>query len=200
MKALKTVGTTLKNTALKCTGSEIIIGIDPGLAHLGIGIISLNNNELEYEIGKKEKKIFKSELTAKLIDGYEYILLKIKQNRKIEEKLEFIFDALNEVIKEYNPKLMIVEDAFVGVNKNSALKLGIVRGCILTAIGKNKIPFETVSPRQIKMEITTSGAAQKEEIQETFSKILPNWPKEIKFDCSDAIAAAFCGIKHIKLL
>lgn len=218
MKAFKTVGTILKNDPIFCNNTktkskkknaienptnlsqvgEIIIGIDPGLQNLGIGIIALKPNALieSTTIGKRKfKEIFEPEKMATAIAGYQYALLRIKPNRLIQDKLFFIFETMSALFEEYKPKMIIVEDAFIGINKNSGLKLGLARGAILTAIGKHNLAFETLPPKQIKMEVSSNGAAQKEDIQDALAKLLPNWPKEMKFDSSDAIAAAFCGIK-----
>lgn len=175
-----------------------IIGIDPGLKNLGIGIIKIDISKIGEAsiIGKKKKiTIFEPPALARCVVEYAHLLLKIKQARKIEEKLWFIFETLDNLFQEHIPNLVIVEDAFVGINKNSALKLGLARGCILSVVGKHGTMFQTLAPKLIKAELTGNGAAQKEDIQTTFHQLLKNWPENMQFDSSDALAAAFCGIK-----
>jgi crossover junction endodeoxyribonuclease RuvC len=209
MKAYKTVGTILKTdiSATKIISKknaqniQAILGIDPGLANLGLGVIYFDSQQkiTPIEIGKRKKElIFTNESIGETIQKYSYLLFKIKANRCTSEKLFFIFESLCEILETYKPTHIIVEDAFVGINKNSALKLGLARGAILSAIGKYKIPFTTVSPKQIKMEITGKGDAQKEDIQASFSKLLRNWPEEMQFDSSDALAGAFWGVKWLQ--
>ncbi len=190
----KVIETKFQNSAKKQKITKTIIGIDPGLQNFGIGIIYLNKNEIEKAIVKK-KIIYDIKERIKNISNYSLILIKLKQTALIEEKLAFIYDYLINLIETVKPDLIVVEDVFVGLNKNSGLKLGIIRGCILTAIGKTKSCFETISPKQIKMEITKRGDAEKEDIQNIFKENLKNWPDEVKFDSSDALAAAICGIR-----
>jgi crossover junction endodeoxyribonuclease RuvC len=179
MKTRKPVGIILREKILESTiETRTIIGIDPGIKNLGIGIININNDASKFE----------------QIKGYGYVVFKIKQKRLIEEKLLFIFDNLCKIFDEEKPALIVVEDGFVGINKNSGLKLGIVRGAIFTAVGRCQIPLQTITPTEIKMHITNRGNAQKEEIQSILEKHLLNWPKDMPLDASDAIAAAICGV------
>lgn len=215
MKAPKQSGTILRNDVIikKSKVAKIkkedlytIIGIDPGLQHLGVGIISIEKNkiikpEIKQITKKKFKKHYNPTTIAKYIIGYSSIIIKLKQNHEIDRRLHYIFETLSALFVEHGPDLIIVEDAFVGLNKNSALKLGLARGAILTAIGGNKIPYQTIPPKQIKMEITGNGCAMKEEILELLESLLPHWNKNLdktsSHDASDAMAAAFCGIKFI---
>lgn len=211
----KPVGTISICEVIKHSSGNIVIGIDPGLQNFGIGILSIDpeafvaetpefiidpNSKRKRKIKKKEleKQALASEVLGNFVLGYSYGFLKIKQNRGIEEKLAFIFDFLCGLFLEYKPKLVVVEDSFVGINKNSALKLGLVRGCVLTSVGKFGASLKTIPPRQIKMEVSGKGDSEKEAIQEVFKNIFKKWPEEgMVLDSSDAIAAAFCGIKFL---
>jgi len=178
-----------------------IIGIDPGLQNLGIGIIHLVKNPIIEPslIGKRVKKeVFEPAKMAEFVASYQYALIKINPTRSLHEKLFFIFEKMCEIFELYSPKLVILEDAFIGINKNSGLKLGLARGAILTAIGKFSINFETLPPKQIKAEVTCKGTAEKHEIQASLAKLLPNLPSKMPFDSSDALAAALCGIKFFR--
>jgi len=203
MKARSPAGTILKNSALKKKpkNSYTIIGIDPGLMNLGVGIIQISTAKkvktLEVPITKKRSKtVYPASEIAKCVLGYACITFKLKQTRPIEERLYYIYDQLCEIMAEHQPSFVVVEDAFVGLNKNSGLKLGIVRGAILTTLGKSSIPYEAIAPKQIKSEVAERGDAQKEDIYDLFAKLLPKWTKT-SLDSSDALAAAFCGIKAL---
>ncbi len=204
MKAQSPVGTILKNEVLEKNpkNSITIIGIDPGLQNLGIGIIQLATNKKiktqEIPITKKRSKTYytPSEI-AKCIHGYSCMTIKLKQ-RELDERLYYIYEQICIIFEEHQPTLVIVEDSFVGINKNSALKLGLARGCILTALGKYKIAHETIAAKQIKMEVMNKGDAKKEDIYALFEKILPKWSKT-SLDSSDALAGAMCGIKILQI-
>ena len=204
MKAHKISGTTLKHDVLKQGKAKIstIIGIDPGLQKMGIGILQLKDSkpvkpEIVQVTKKRTKHHFCPKNIAKSIAGYSTITLKLKQNHTLDARLHYIFEELSKLFEEHNPCLVMVEDAFVGINKNSALKLGLARGSILTAIGKHRLKYEAIPPKQIKMEVAGNGAAQKEEIDELFNQLLPKWEHNTSLDAADALAAAFCGVKVI---
>ena len=196
---IKTNGLITNELMIKNNKCDIIIGIDPGLQNLGIGIIQIEKNgtiitETVAITKKKSKTLYHVHEIAKCLSAYECITIKMRVASTIEERLYYAFEQLSILFENYQPKLIMVENAFVGVNKNSALKLGMARGCIFTAIGKYKLTAHTISPKQIKMEITGKGDAKKEDIPQMFEKILPNWENNT-LDSSDALAAAFCGVK-----
>lgn len=201
----KTVGTIINsktNFFSSKKSGHIIFGIDPGLRNLGIGILEVKK-EVEIEtikiINKKgiiKKETIPVEKLCETIISHAQILLQIKADRKIEQKLYFIYSNIKKLIEEFNPDLIIIEDAFVGVNKSSALKLGLSRGSILSAIGKFDKNLQIISPKEIKMQVTGKGDCEKDDIWSFFANNLPNWDKNMKMDSSDAVGAAFCGIKH----
>lgn len=202
MKAHKTSGTTLKHDALTKSKTKIttIIGIDPGLQKLGIGILQLKDSKPIapdiIQVTKKRTKLhFCPKNIAKSIAGYSTITLNLKQNHTLDARLYYIFEELSKIFEQHQPCLVMVEDAFVGINKNSALKLGLARGSILTAIGKHRLKYQAIPPKQIKMEVAGNGAAQKEEIDALFHTLLPKWKNNTSLDAADALAAAFCGVK-----
>lgn len=208
----KKIGKEFSTTSMN---NQIILGIDPGLKFLGIGLIEIDENEkLEPKtpeplikeenstIIKKRKKKKKKEPQniipyLKLIKNYAHLYLQITTNRTTEEKLYFIYKEIDQLIITHKPELIVVEDSFIGINKRSAIQIGLTRGSILTAAGKHNVPVIIIPPKQIKMELTFSGTATKEEVEEFLSQNLKNWEKSEKLDSSDALAAAICGIKHL---
>lgn len=191
----KSIGTLVGNQIERNIQNKIIIGIDPGLKFLGIGIIEIDP-QIFITIEKDHKEQIKAESLIPLITQYTHLLLKIKTNKGTPEKLHFIYETLDKIIEKHTPDLIIVEDSFVGINKNSAIKLGLARGSILTVIGKHKVRIENIAPKRIKMEVTQRGDAQKEDIEQFFEKNLENWKNNEKLDSTDALAASFCGIKY----
>lgn len=196
MKKEKTTGKIIgiQKDIIKTQSNKIIIGIDPGLKVLGIGIVEINLSNT-YSIETHKKKGIISSSLIPLIENYDHFFLDIKANRKIEEKLFYIFETINNMIIRYTPDMIIIEDSFVGFNKNSSIKLALARGSILTAIGQNKTNCEMIPPSLIKMILTQKGNASKEDISDFFKEEFKDWQEKSKFDSSDALAAAFCGIK-----
>ena len=109
----------------------IILGIDPGTATIGFGII------------KKNKEI-------KLV---EYGCIKTPTTLTTAERLEELHNQLNALIKKYKPDMMSVEDIFFFKNLKTAVKVSQARGAILLTAAKSKIPVFECTPLQIKQAI-----------------------------------------------
>ena len=144
-----------------------ILGIDPGLRKTGWGVVLWKKNSFSY-----------------LDDGFFF------QNDKLElgQKLLKIFDSLNLLIKKSKPDVIGIEQTFVGSGSVSSLKLGMARGvCILTA-AKLGIKILEIQPKLVKKNITGSGSASKEQVNQMVKTILNVAPKNE--DSSDALAVA----------
>ena len=149
----------------------IILGIDPGTATTGFGVI------------KKNKELM-------LID---YGCIKTTTNFTTAERLKKLHDQLNSLIKKHKPDMVAVEDIFFFKNLKTAIKVSQARGVILLTAAKSKIPVYEYTPLQIKQAITSYGRAEKIQVQKMV-KVLLNL-KEIPKpdDAADALAAAICA-------
>ncbi len=152
---------------------RIIIGIDPGTNVMGYGIL-----------GVKSRKP-------------EMIAMGVIQLSKFEShylRLSRIFTRVTSLIEQYLPDEMAIEAPFFGKNVQSMLKLGRAQGVAMAAALARDVPITEYEPRKIKMAITGSGAASKEQVQEMLRRIL-NIPKEDllpQLDATDALGAALC--------
>ncbi len=151
--------------------NRIILGIDPGTAVMGYGVIEV--------INKKP-----SIVTLGIIDL-----------KKIEDtylKLSKIFERTIGLIDSYKPDELAIEAPFFGKNVQSMLKLGRAQGVAIAAALSREIPIFEYAPRKIKMSITGNGNASKEQVasmlQHTLS--LTEIPKDL--DATDGLAAALC--------
>jgi len=147
----------------------IIIGIDPGSRITGFGLISSNGMQHRYITSgsiKITKKIF-------------------------PERLQQIFLDLTKIIDQYKPEYAAIEQVFVHLNANAALKLGQARGAAITALVNNDIPIAEYAARQIKQAVVGYGAGSKNQVQHMV-KLLLNLKGEIQEDAADALAAALC--------
>ncbi|HEX9664439.1 MAG TPA: crossover junction endodeoxyribonuclease RuvC [Patescibacteria group bacterium] len=150
---------------------QIILGIDPGVATTGYGII--------------EKIV--SQLT--LID-YGCILTKAKT--PLPERFQTIHQELKKIIKKYNPSVVAVEELFFFKNVKTALIVGQARGVVLlTAIQKN-LPVYEYTPLQVKQATTTYGRADKQQVQQMVKAILNLKEIPKPDDAADALAVAIC--------
>ena len=146
-----------------------ILGIDPGSRLTGYGII---------------------EDTPQ---GYKYIAsgsIRIKADY-FPDRLKQIFDGILEIIDNYQPEQMAIEQVFMHKNADSALKLGQARGAAICAVQTQGISVYEYAARQIKQAVVGKGAADKLQVQHMV-KILLNVQGELSLDASDALGIAIC--------
>lgn len=148
-----------------------ILGIDPGINITGYGIIQEKDSSLEV-------------VTTGAISP--------AHSKKYPQRLAFIYDRIIQIIDEFQPDNIAVEDSFYGKNARTALVLGQARGVILLASAHRKIPCYEYAPKKVKMSVVGNGSASKEQVQYMVKAIL-NYKGEIsKYDISDALAVALC--------
>ncbi|MEK7166946.1 MAG: crossover junction endodeoxyribonuclease RuvC [Patescibacteria group bacterium] len=157
----------------------IILGIDPGLAITGYGII----NE-----------------TKQGINLIAYGCINTSSKFSAIERLEKIYQELRKIIKKYNPEKIGVEKLFFAKNAKTALMVGEARGVILLTIKQAKVPFFEFTPLQVKQAITTYGRASKQQIQKMIKLILNLKEIPKPDDAADALAIAItCSQTKINL-
>lgn len=154
----------------------IILGIDPGTAIIGYGII-----EKSLLAGRQEK--------LKVVD---YGCIKTTTDLSTAERLNKIHKELEILIKKHKPEIVAVEDIFFFKNLKTAIKVSQARGVILLAIAQSKIRVAEYTPLQIKQAVACYGRAEKLQVQKMV-KVLLNL-KEIPRpdDAADALAVAIC--------
>lgn len=150
---------------------RIILGIDPGTTIMGFGVIKV--------VGKKMEFMQLNELV-------------LKKYRDHYLKLKLIFERTQELINTYHPDEIAIEAPFFGKNVQSMLKLGRAQGVAMAAGLSREIPVTEYAPRKIKMAITGSGAASKEQVAKMLQSTLglKTLPKNL--DSTDGLAAAVC--------
>ncbi len=148
----------------------VILGIDPGTARIGFGVI--NNNQKLKLIG--------------------YGCIQTPKTLKNPQRLAELENQLRQIIKKYKPERVAVEDLFFFKNLKTAISVSQARGVILLTAAKSKIPILEYTPLQIKQAVTGYGRAEKKQVQKMVKMIL-NLKKIPKpDDAADALAAAIC--------
>ena len=155
-----------------------ILGIDPGLACTGFGIIDVGNSKL------------------KVID---YGVIKTDQKKQLNIRLNTIFQDLKYIIDKFKPSVMSVEQIFYGKNVKSALLLGHARGIPLLLSAEFKLTLYEFSARRIKQSLTGNGNASKEQVQFMVQKLLSMEELPSPMDASDALAAAICYNQNFRI-
>ncbi len=151
----------------------IILGIDPGYAIVGFGIIEKTNNQ------------------TKVID---YGVIETDKSLKMSVRLNIIYDGIEYLINKYKPDCFAMEELFYHTNQKTVINVAMARGVILLSaiknLGEQKL-FE-YTPLQIKQALTGNGRAEKQQVQYMVKAIL-NLAKTPKpDDAADALAVALC--------
>jgi len=152
---------------------QIILGIDPGTTVMGYGILKVTGNKPEL-----------------LVMG----VLDLKKYSNHYLKLQRIFARTLSLIDEYHPDCLAIEAPFFGKNVQSMLKLGRAQGTAMAAALYRDLPITEYAPLKIKMAITGSGSASKEQVADMLRRILkiPLENMLPQLDASDGLAAAYC--------
>ncbi len=149
----------------------IILGIDPGYAIVGFGVLDYHNNHFS------------------VID---YGAILTDAGTPFNERLERIYDNLTAIIEKYQPEAMSVEKVFYNSNAKTVIDVSQARGVIMLAAQKNRVPVFEYTPLQVKQSVVGYGRAEKKQIQEMTRRIL-NLEKVPKpDDTADALAMAIC--------
>lgn len=161
----------MKNSGAKIE-SRVILGIDPGLADTGFGVIEESAGQLRC-------------LT--------YGSIKTKKGLSLSARIMELEKELDKIIKKYQPDLAGVEQLFFCNNAKTALLVGQARGVVLLTLAKNKLPLLEFTPLQVKQAITGYGSADKKQIQQMVKLILSLKEIPRPDDAADALAIAICG-------
>ena len=153
----------------------VVLGIDPGSAVTGFGVVESNDDGLECK---------------------EYGCIRLQQYKEFYLRLKKIYDTVSLLINKYNPDTVVFEDVFYGRNIKAVLQLGQARGAAIIASANAEKSISIYTPREVKQALTGFGAASKEQVQKMVENIL-NMEKSITpLDASDALAIAICHINR----
>jgi crossover junction endodeoxyribonuclease RuvC len=156
---------------------SLIIGIDPGSRKTGFGVIETatkNSSQIKYVTSG----------IIRLPPG------------PVPARLGVIFDNITQLIDEFNPKQMAIEEIFLAKDPSAAIKLGQARGAAIVAgVNKNLVIGE-YSPRTIKKSVVGNGSATKEQVQHMIKSIL-NLSSSPAEDAADALAASICHAQTV---
>jgi len=149
----------------------IIMGIDPGFAITGYGIVKYEGNKFSV---------------------LDYGAITTEASMQLPERLLYLYDRLQELIGAYKPEVVSVEELFFNKNIKTALTVGHGRGVAVLAAAKAGIGVYEYTPLQVKQSVVGYGRADKAQIQQMVKVILslPAIPKPD--DVADALAVAIC--------
>ncbi|MBR2967951.1 MAG: crossover junction endodeoxyribonuclease RuvC [Clostridia bacterium] len=148
-----------------------ILGIDPGYATIGFGVIDKLPQGLQ------------------VVD---YGVIETSKEESIPVRLAILFDALSSIIKKYKPDAISVEELFFNTNITTGIKVAQARGVILLCAIKECGHLYEYTPLQIKQALTGNGRADKKQMQYMVKAFLKLKQEPRPDDAADALAAAIC--------
>ncbi len=149
----------------------IILGIDPGTARCGIGVVEKKGNCLKC---------------------VSYGLIESDRERGQAERLEVVFSEVKRSIKRHRPDVVAVEKLFFSKNAKTAMSVGEARGVILLAAQLAGVEIREYSPMEVKMAITGYGMADKNQVLQMTKALLGMRENPKPDDVADALAIAAC--------
>ena len=149
----------------------VILGIDPGTASTGFGVVLARGQRLA------------------ALDGG---VIGTGGGEPFERRLARIHVRVRELIEEHAPDAVAVEDLYFGQNARSAFAVGQARGAVLLAAGLVGIPCFSYTPQAIKLAVCGSGAAEKGQVQRMVGSLLALAAPPEPDHAADALAVAIC--------
>lgn len=149
-----------------------IIGIDPGYAIAGFGV-------LDYD-GYKFRPV-------------EYGAVTTEAGMNFPQRLECIYEDINFILDRFRPDFMAIETLFFTTNQKTAINVAQARGIVVLAAALRKMPVFEYTPLQVKQAVVGYGKAQKNQVMDMTRRILGLAEIPKPDDAADALAIAICG-------
>jgi crossover junction endodeoxyribonuclease RuvC len=155
----------------------IVIGIDPGIARVGYGVI------------RKDKGV---------LSPIAYGCIQTDKDTPASQRLLEIYRDLDRIFTKYRPESVALEKLFFSKNITSAMSVSEVRGVIRLLSEQRKIPVAEYTPSQVKQAITGSGRADKRQMQEMVQRLLGLAELPRPDDAADGLSIALCHIHVLR--
>jgi crossover junction endodeoxyribonuclease RuvC len=149
----------------------IILGIDPGTAALGYGIVDRNGGRLR---------------------AIDYGCLETSPDLTLPERLLALHSLVDELIQLHEPAIVAVERLFFSRNAQTAIAVGQARGVVLLAAAQHDRPVREATPNEVKVAVAGYGAADKGQVQRMVQLVLGMAELPTPDDAADALAVAIC--------
>lgn len=154
-----------------------VLGLDPGSRRTGYGLVEKHGNTLRC---------------------HAHGAIAPPARLDLAHRLAAIATRVGELIDSGQPDVVVVEQAFYHESARSTLVLGHVRGALMVAAVQRSVAVAEYSPREIKMSVTGTGAAAKEQVAFMVRRLL-RLPAGVSGDAADALACALCHLQRARL-
>jgi crossover junction endodeoxyribonuclease RuvC len=148
-----------------------VLGIDPGTAACGYGVVSQHGNRLR---------------------ALDHGTWRTRASQPQEERLKAIYDGVTELLARHAPTAVALEESFVGADARIALSVGQARGAVLVACAAMGVPCAEYAPARVKQAVCGYGRAEKSQVQRMVQSLLGLKVPPTPNHAADALAVAIC--------
>jgi crossover junction endodeoxyribonuclease RuvC len=156
---------------------RLVLGIDPGSRRTGYGLLAVRERSVEY--------VASGCIKAEIGD--------------MPQRLGIIYRGVSELIDQFNPTELAIEEVFMAKNASSALKLGQARGVAIAAAVARELPVHEYAARRVKQSLVGTGRGSKEQVAHMVRTLL-KLPGAPQADAADALAIALCHVNTCQLV
>ena len=153
----------------------VVLGIDPGLANTGFGVVARRSGRLA------------------ALDGG---VIETRAGVPVERRLAVLHQRVRDLLAMHEPDAVALEALYFGQNVATAFAVGQARGAILVAAGERGIPCSDYTPQQVKGAVCGSGRAAKDQVQRMVQTLLALPAPPTPDHAADALAVAICHANH----
>jgi crossover junction endodeoxyribonuclease RuvC len=156
----------------------IVLGIDPGIANTGYGVVSGTGSRLQ---------------------ALEFGVIETRASAAPEARLAEIYSDVGELLRRFEVEAVAVEDLYFGANVVSAMAVGQARGVVLLAAGQHGIPVRAYTPQQVKAAVCGRGRAGKDQVARMVARLLGLASPPRPDHAADALAVSVCELNRAPL-
>ena len=153
----------------------IVLGIDPGTADTGYGLVESNGCRLRA-----------------LAHG----VIQTSSGVPLERRLAAIHAGVEELVQDHDPDTVSVEELYFGTNVRTAFAVGQARGVVLLVAGQRGLPVRSYTPQQVKAAVCGNGRAGKEQVSRMVARLLGLPAPPTPDHAADALAVAICELNR----
>jgi crossover junction endodeoxyribonuclease RuvC len=153
----------------------IVLGIDPGTADTGYGLV---------------------ESTGCRLRALEYGVIQTRSGVPLERRLAAIHERVEELVRGHDPDTVAVEELYFGTNVRTAFAVGQARGVVLLVAGQRGLPVRSYTPQQVKGAVCGNGRAGKEQVSRMVARLLGLPAPPTPDHAADALAVAICELNR----
>jgi crossover junction endodeoxyribonuclease RuvC len=151
----------------------IVLGIDPGLANTGYGVVTREGNRFAARDGG---------------------VIVTRAGMPQERRLADIYAVIEELLAEHRPDAVALEELYFGQNVRTAFAVGHARGAVMLAAGQRGVPCTSYTPQKVKSAVCGNGRAAKEQVSRMVQSLLALPRQPTSDHAADALAVAICHI------